>query len=51
MEFRKTSGNAARPKPGVTTPEALGAHADASAEHQRKRDRVTKLINMTVNAA
>jgi hypothetical protein len=43
--------NAARPRPGRTTPEALRAHADASVRHRCKRDRVTKLINMTVNAA
>jgi hypothetical protein len=44
--------NAARPKPGaMTTPEALNALNNASADYERKKTRVTKLLNMSVTAA
>jgi hypothetical protein len=43
--------NAARPKSGaMTTPQALEAFEEA-AEHERKRARVTKLIEMSLASA
>ena len=43
--------NTSRPKPGaMTTPEALKALNDAEADYERKRDRVTKLLKMSVVA-
>ncbi len=41
--------NAARPRPGtMTTPESLKAFDDAKTEYERKKARVTKLLNMSV---
>jgi hypothetical protein len=42
--------NAARPST-TTTPAALAAFGDASRAYERKKERVTKLIKMTVNVA
>ncbi len=44
--------NAARPGPGtMTTPESLKAFSDATAVYERKKARVTKLLNMSVGTA
>jgi hypothetical protein len=43
--------NAARPKPGtMTTAESLKAFNDATADYERKKARVTKLVNISVRA-
>jgi len=44
--------NAAMPKPGtMATPESLKTFSDATTDYERKKARVTRLLNVSINAA